>query len=239
MSVDRNQVEKASRALLKWHEKQNKSEELLDNQPTVWLVFTTKKIHDKLKLKPVRIRIPHPFKENPSVCLFTKDPQREFKDKLAEIGMEAKVIGISKLRTKHKTFEQKRLLCQTYDIFLADERILPMLPPMLGKTFFAKKKHPAPVDLTVEDLKKELESAVNATYLHHTQGACTSIRAGTVAQDPVSLADNIMEIVEQAAKKIPGKWNNIQSINVKTNNSAALPIYTSVVDQEDDEEDAE
>lgn len=44
----------------------------------------------------------------------------------------AKVIGTSKLRTKYESHEAKRNLCAEYDLFLADERILPSLPKLLG-----------------------------------------------------------------------------------------------------------
>lgn len=50
----------------------------------------------------------------------------------AEIGKIAKVIGLSKLRTKHESFEAKRQLCAQYDLFLADDRILSYLPKLLG-----------------------------------------------------------------------------------------------------------
>jgi ribosome biogenesis protein UTP30 len=50
------------------------------------------------------------------------------------------VIGISKLRAKFRPYEAKRSLCHAYDMFLADDRVLPMLPRILGKKFFERKK---------------------------------------------------------------------------------------------------
>lgn len=51
---------------------------------------------------------------------------------------------MKKLREKYRQFEQKRQLCDSYDLFMADERVLPMLPGLLGKTFFDKKKYADP-----------------------------------------------------------------------------------------------
>ena len=51
-------------------------------------------------------------------------------EKLAGI---SKVIGVSKLRTKYEAPEAKRQLCGLYDLFLADERILPSLPKLIGE----------------------------------------------------------------------------------------------------------
>jgi len=43
-----------------------------------------------------------------------------------------KVVGVSKLRTKYEAPEAKRQLCSLYDIFLADDRVIPSLPKLLG-----------------------------------------------------------------------------------------------------------
>ena len=45
---------------------------------------------------------------------------------------DAQVVGVSKLRTKYESHEAKRGLCAAYDLFLADERIIPVLPKLLG-----------------------------------------------------------------------------------------------------------
>lgn len=73
------------------------------------------------------------------MCLFVKDHagegHKEAKKKLSKFeknGGVAKVIGISKLRTKYESFEAKRQLCSLYDLFLADDRVLPMLPKLIG-----------------------------------------------------------------------------------------------------------
>ena len=50
-------------------------------------------------------------------------------EKLAKV---AKVIGLSKLRSKFESHEAKRTLCAQYDLFLADDRIIPSLPKLIG-----------------------------------------------------------------------------------------------------------
>lgn len=77
------------------------------------------------------------------MCLITKDPQRQYKDLINPMGLKSltKIVGVSKLKTKYKPFEIRRQLCNEFDLFLADERVLPLLPGMLGKVFFEKKKY--------------------------------------------------------------------------------------------------
>ena len=53
------------------------------------------------------------------------------------------MVGVSKLRTKYESHEAKRQLCNSYDMFAADERILPSLPKLLGTQAQAGRKRMA------------------------------------------------------------------------------------------------
>lgn len=77
-----------------------------------------------------------------NVCLITKDPQREYKDLLATHNVKfiSRVVGVEKLKGKFKPFEARRMLMKENGLFLADERVVPLLPGLLGKIFFDAKK---------------------------------------------------------------------------------------------------
>ena len=76
------------------------------------------------------------------VCLFVKDPQREYKDLIAKEGIKfiSRVVDIRHLKGKWKPFEARRMLLKENGLFLADERVVPLLPGLLGKVFFQAKK---------------------------------------------------------------------------------------------------
>lgn len=76
------------------------------------------------------------------ICLITKDPQREYKDLLESNGIKfiSRVVGITKLRGKFKPFEARRMLLKENGMFLADERVIPLLPGLLGSKWFEAKK---------------------------------------------------------------------------------------------------
>ena len=160
-------------------------------------------------------------------------------EKVPEI---TKVIGVSKLSAKYKSFEAKRVLCASYDFFVADSRILPTLPKKLGKTFFMKKKQPISVELNSDPkallgesggLKsvKNLNLAIHGqTHMFPTLGTCLSIRIGHTGMSGKEVMENILEAMPKIALKIPGQWENIQSLSLKTNDSIALPIYNSAVE---------
>lgn len=99
---------------------------------------------------------------------------------------------MTKLRKEYKQYEDRRGLLATYDLFLADERILPLLPNLLGAKFFNKKKQPVPVCLTRKNLKQEIAKARDSTYLHLSQGPCCAVRIARTSMSREQVAENIM-----------------------------------------------
>ena len=106
----------------------------------------------------------------------------------------SRVVGITKLKGKFKPFEARRMLLKENGMFLADERVIPLLPGLLGSKWFEAKKsvihrvsfcrfganrtlsrQPIPVCLTRKDLKGELERAISSTYMHQNKGTCTYV----------------------------------------------------------------
>jgi ribosome biogenesis protein UTP30 len=106
--------------------------------------------------------LPHPLwtSNELRICLITADPPTEnpkaYKDLVQNIAFPealksriAKVVAVSKLKTKYKPYESRRKLLAEYDIFLADERVINLLPGLLGKVFYkSTTKRPIPVSLT-------------------------------------------------------------------------------------------
>jgi len=227
------QVSSAVRALLTYIKREH-GNDLLDDKPPINVLVATKQMPKAIgkakACKPVPLLLPHPFVslDDAEICLITKDPQREFKDKLADLGVRAKVIGVSKLKKKYHPFEAKRQLMKAYEIFLADARVLPMLPSLLGKAFFQKRRLPTAVDLTKKDLRTELERATSGCTYRHPSGTSNSFQVGTADQSEAQLVKNVIMAVEQAVQHIPGKWNNLQALSLRTTNSVALPFYASM-----------
>lgn len=87
-------------------------------------------------------------------------------------------MSVSKLRSDFKPYEAKRKLFQSFDLFLADDRVLDVLPKLLGKTFFAAKRQPVPVKISGKggDWAAQVVKARDATYLHIGKGPCSALR---------------------------------------------------------------
>jgi ribosome biogenesis protein UTP30 len=161
-------VERAVHALIthirKSESEQNETELLGAKEDYVWLVLATKRMSPEKRLKPHRMfvtlsiafHLQHsliPYAPSPlihplidprtnSVCLISKDPQRQYKDLLDAKGVIfiSRVVGVDKLKGKFKPFEARRQLLNEHALFLADDRVVPLLPNLLGKMFFEAKK---------------------------------------------------------------------------------------------------
>lgn len=247
--LDLEQVGKASKALLKHVHSASKEGEkpvktnLLasdvdapENDTAVWLSITTKKfIVDKKRLKPARIPLAHAFTPaDATVCLFVKDPQRTYKDMIEAAGLSSvvtRVVGVSKLKEKHKSYEAKRALRDSHDIFLSDDRVVSLLPQLLGKIFYKAKKNPIPISIPLktaktENLKIEITKAMQSTSLHLAPGTCTMVRIGLAGQTPEQIAENVEMVANRVIDQyVPGKWAGVRSLHIKTADSVALPIW--------------
>jgi len=50
------------------------------------------------------------------------------------------IISVKELKIEYSTFEAKKNLSNMYDVYLADEAIVGVLMPLLGKHFIRKKR---------------------------------------------------------------------------------------------------
>lgn len=239
VEVNSAQVEKAVVALKRYlgsHESQQLLNE--DEDEFLYVLVSLKSSHpNHRKDKPVCIQLPHPLYADDGVelCLFVKDDKSGKGHKAAKKKLEsqankagiAKVVGTSKLRTKYESFEAKRNLCRQYDIFLADDRILPSLPKLLGKSFFKKKKQPVPVDLTGRDWKAQIDKARQCTTMFLSGGSCLSIKVARSSHEVRQVLANVLSVLQLVAEKVPKQWENVQAVFIKSADSVALPVFQS------------
>lgn len=155
-------------------------------------------------------RIPHPLNTdtNSTICLITSDPQRLYKDQIADPAFPAalrsritRVIGLQKLKAKYKPFEARRQLAAEHDIFLADSRIVTHLPGILGKTFFkGNNKRPIPVNIAGPS-----ERTADGKRIKQVPGAVrhsTKSEIGKGASTPAQIAKEVEKALSCAVVHI-------------------------------------
>jgi len=188
------------------------------------------------------IPLPHPFRdiEDCSVCLLVKDKEEAKKwlgDDYQKHGIK-KILSLHQLRTQYKEYSSRRELVSLYDAFVADDRIVCMLPKALGKIFYVGSKRPLPIRLAVKDklhgdVTEKIKKALGSAFFY-LSGVSTSVRIGTTDQSAEQLAENAEAVLNGAVEHIPGKWKGVQSVFLKSEKSPALPMYEALRPEETD-----
>lgn len=237
-------VERAVKALLKWlkSNSQTQKPQLLEQDDFVYLILTLKKIPQVSRTNAFKIPLPHSLLGNdsdnpPEICLIMDDRPKSNLTKdavMKKIKNDnlpiTKVIKITKLKTDYRPFEAKRKLCDSYDMFLADKRVVPLLPKLLGKHFFKKKKIPVPVDLKHQNWKEQIEKICGSALLYLRTGTCSVLKVGKVSMGAEDIAENVIAAINGVAEIVPRKWGNVRSFHLKLLESLALPVYQAVPD---------
>ncbi|KAJ0398697.1 hypothetical protein ATCC90586_003188 [Pythium insidiosum] len=237
--LDEAQVRKAVAALQYFLEK-NKGDstkkQLVTQTEYISCIITRKAIPSKGSLKPIQIDIPHSLwggENDAEMCLFVKDTDKDrIKKALAEDPVPglSKVMSVKKLRKNFSQFDDKRTLAGAYDMFLADDRILPYLKTPLGTKFFVKKKQPVAVRVSRKDVSNAIRAVFHRTTMHTSTGPCTNVRVAHFGMSVDEIVENIVVAMNNCAAHVIKGWHGVQSISIKTADSLALPIYNALSD---------
>ncbi|TIA69483.1 hypothetical protein E3P92_03407 [Wallemia ichthyophaga] len=165
-------------------------------------------INNKTLNIPIKNTLIDPRSDN--ICLLVKDPKQDSISTLekSNINFISEIVSCQELKGKYKSFESQRSLFSQFDLFLADESILHLLPRFIGKHAFSSNK-PIGVNLKSNDLKNHIQSVINST--HYTPSKDQQIA-------------NLETVLDHFTTKLTN-LNEIKSINIKLSSSDALPIY--------------
>ncbi|XP_013069710.2 ribosomal L1 domain-containing protein 1-like isoform X1 [Biomphalaria glabrata] len=237
VELNDTKVSKAIAALCHVAEKTEKKDTLLEKVDVVQMQICLKKIPSNNKT--IKLKLPHSiYHPDLDVCLFVKDldvKDREyektvnhFRDLFRQKGINCvtAIIPLKSLKTEYKPFEAKKNLSNAYDLYLADVRVIRLLPKLLGKHFYGRKKNPVQVNLLAKDLVKEIETAIGSSSCVITsKGASSIATVGHVKMSPGQVTENVVAASEQISQEVAGGANNIKQLNLKTKTSLSIPIY--------------
>ena len=198
----------------------------------------------KYSPKPLRIPVPHPIygkKYDTRACLFIKDPEREFLDKIQDLDLPclSKCITYKTLKKEYERYHDKQDLIKEFDLFFSDIRVYKMLPKPLGKFFYIQKKFPHPANLH-KLAGSELESAINElfnqTYFHIRNGPNYTLRVARASMKTKEITENVISAVHHSLPYLlmhDGiKHDRVQSISLRIGDSFDLPIFTQLLNTE-------
>lgn len=80
---------------------------------------------------------------NSKFCIFAANPQRAYKDKIADLDIPLiqRVIGYNKILKKYPQYTDRRKLFYEYDMFFCDKSIYSLMAKKTGKIFYQRKKY--------------------------------------------------------------------------------------------------
>lgn len=230
--VDAKQLALATNALLAFiHGEAEAKHNLLDDDGFISLVVTLARTPEKARTKPFYAPLAHSLYKDRPVCLITCDGlYKTVKENLKTNPVEGieKVISLTKLRKEFSRYEDKRKLSNSYDLFLADARLLHLLPKLIGAKFFDKKKHPSIIDLNKADVIPSLVKARDATYFHLRAGPTLMIKIARTGFSDKQIIENFNTAIGAIVEQIPKKWKGVQALYLRTATSVALPFYNSL-----------
>lgn len=210
--------------------------------PNVVLAVVSKLIPSK---KILRINLPH-RPSDLSICLLVRDINKTDYDKTVASwkrrwhfdSQKTKLsppaipsvtfLPLRELKLAYQPYAAKRRLAASFDVFLADKRIVHHLPSKLGKSFYSESagKMPIPISLTNCNLVDAVTNQLN-TVLFAVRGNGTTDSAviGNVMFGLDQLKENILTVCEKICSDWPGGGlTNVRSIYVQTP-SSSIPIF--------------
>ena len=210
-------------------EKESQPEQLIEDTDGVQLQLSLH-IASKRRNTPILIRLPNPIfsiENGDNAILFVSDNDTTTKNHLRDVPVKGldKVIALSKARKNLATYKLKRDLMKSYKVYLADERIIPMMPSIIGKKAMDMKKIPYPVNTSVntsEKLAERITSALNSTQLF-LFGPCNVIRIARFDHSDDEIVANLQAVLEVINKQVP--FLAIDSLILKAAKGKGIPIY--------------
>ncbi|KAL5583585.1 hypothetical protein UlMin_016027 [Ulmus minor] len=202
--ADPKTVQRAVVALLKWKNSKSQKAQLLEEDESLLLNLTLKKIPAKNRINAYKIPIPHPLHAQSSP---TKE---EAMKKIKSEGIPvSNLLNLSNLKSDYLPFEAKRKLFDSYD---------------------KKEKIPVPKDLTRKNWKEQIDKACASAMLFLRTGNCCVVKVARLSISEEEILENVMAAINGIAEIVPSKWGNVRSFHLKLSDSLALPVYQVLPD---------
>ncbi|XP_010507707.1 PREDICTED: ribosomal L1 domain-containing protein 1-like [Camelina sativa] len=220
--------------------KTKKPHQLLEEDESVYLTVDLNTIPQTHQRSAYRISLPHPLinttEDSPKLCLIVDNGKKSGLKKekaVKKIKSEnipiTTVLELSKLKSDYKSFESRQKLCDSYERFFCDRRVIHVLPRVFGKKFFGSKKIPVAID-TKKNWKGQIEKACRGAMFFIRTGICSVIKVGTLSMERDEIVENVMATVNGVVDSLPDKWTYVRSLHLKLSESLDLPIYQTMPD---------
>jgi len=126
-----------------------------------------------------------------------------------------KVIDNDELTRLAANKRESRKLINSFDFFLADTKLMPVVGKVLGQLLGPRGKMPTPVPFNapIDSFLERFRSSVRVRVKNSLSMAC---KIGDESMDDAELASNAHAILSGVEKKLPNGDKNIRKVLIKT-----------------------
>eukprot|EP01057_Protomagalhaensia_wolfi_P003156 Protomagalhaensia_wolfi_Nauph_80__3155@NODE_3211_length_856_cov_675_648715_g2514_i0_p1_GENE_NODE_3211_length_856_cov_675_648715_g2514_i0NODE_3211_length_856_cov_675_648715_g2514_i0_p1_ORF_typecomplete_len216_score54_96Ribosomal_L1/PF00687_21/5_5e61_NODE_3211_length_856_cov_675_648715_g2514_i0110757 len=142
---------------------------------------------------------------------------------------EAKAAGIpcmdvDQLKALNKDAKVIKKLVAKYDVFLASQMLIPLIPKLVGPAFNKAGKFPTIVSHNekLEDKIAEIRSSVK---FQMKKVLCLGVAVGNLGMSKEELRANVSLAINFLVSLLKKNWNNIRTLHIKSTMGKPQRIY--------------
>jgi len=157
------------------------------------------------------IELPHAVGKPAKICVFAS----------GELALKAKragadlVMGRGELEALAGDKKRRKALAQTYDFFIAEAPLMPLVGKILGSTLGPKGRMPTPVSPTA-DIRDHIKRFRKTVLVRVRGQPVLQCRVGTEEMPEEQIAENIKTVLGRIEAKLKKGLKNVGSVYVKT-----------------------
>ena len=157
------------------------------------------------------IELPHPARKESKICVIATG-EMALKGKKAGANLVIKRGDLEALMGDKK---KQKELAKTYDFFIAEAPLMPLVGKSLGATLGPRGKMPTPVPPTA-NIANQIEKHQKMVLLRMRGQPVLQCHVGNENMADEEIAENIQAVVRRIEGKLKRGIKNIRSIHLKT-----------------------
>ena len=166
-----------------------------------------------------RIELPHPAGKESKICVIASG-EMALKAKRAKADL---VIERRELEALAGDKKKQRELSKSYDYFIAEAPLMPLVGKVLGATLGPKGKMPTPVP-PAANIAEQIKKHRRMVSLRMRGQPVLQCRVGAENMADEEIAENIQAVIRRIEGKLKKGIKNIRSVNIKTTMGPSIKI---------------
>ena len=175
-----------------------------------------KKSQDKIQ---ELIQLPHPAGKENRICVIASG-EMALKAKKAKTDL---VVKREELGAMMGDKEKQKELTKSYDFFIAEAPLMPLVGKVLGATLGPKGKMPTPVPPTA-DIVEHIKRHRKMILLRMRGQPVLQCRVGAENMSDEEIVENVQAVMEKVEAKLKKGIKNISSVSLKTTMGPSIPV---------------